>query len=200
MLSLENHHKIFTVEDQVQDMFESFSNQKIAIDMGCGHGDYMLMHCPKDRSVQWIGVDISRKRAVKTENRLLREGNDNFILFADDGQDVLSIMPQNYADIIHINFPDPWLRDRQWKNRLFRPSFVSDILRVLKPKGQLSFVTDIREYADSVAQILAQYPNWLSVYDPVVQENIFESFPTLFYRKMSPLRPIAYLLFEKKSN
>ncbi|MGL4394554.1 MAG: tRNA (guanine(46)-N(7))-methyltransferase TrmB [Brevinema sp.] len=198
MLSLENHHKIFTVEDQVQEIFQSYQDKKVAIDMGCGHGDYMLMHCPKDTSVQWIGVDIARKRAIKTENRLLREGNENFILFADDGQDVLSIMPQNFADIIHINFPDPWLRDRQWKNRLFRPSFVADIVRVLKPGGQLSFVTDIREYADSVAQILSQYPNWQSVYEPVVQENIFESFPTLFYRKMSPLRPISYLLFEKK--
>lgn len=197
MLSLENHDKIFTSSDSIEEILSSYKDYSVAIDMGCGHGDYMLAHCPDDRNVQWIGIDISRKRAIKTEQRLLRANNNNFILFADDGQDVLSIFPKNFVDIIHINFPDPWLRDRQWKNRLFRPSFVADIVRVLKPGGQLSFVTDIREYADSVAHILEQFPNWTSVYQPVVQENLFDSFPTLFYKKMSPLRPISYLLFKK---
>ncbi|MGL4561231.1 MAG: tRNA (guanine(46)-N(7))-methyltransferase TrmB [Brevinema sp.] len=197
MLPLTNCEKIFTVQDEVQDLFISYRERAMAIDMGCGHGDYMLTHCPDDIHTQWIGIDISRKRAIKTENRLLKAGNKNFILFADDGQDVLSIMPENFVDMIHINFPDPWLRERQWKNRLFRPSFVADIVRVLKPKGQLSFVTDVRDYAESVAHILSQFPHWTSTYHPVVQENIFESFPTLFYRKMSPLRPISYLLFTK---
>ncbi len=196
MLPLDNYEKIHTSEDIVFIPLD----RPVVIDMGCGHGDYMLAHCPDDREVFWIGVDISRKRAIKTEKRLLRAGNDNFILFADDGQDVLSVLPSNSVDTIHINFPDPWLRDRQWKNRLFRPSFVADIVRVLKTGGTLSFVTDIREYADSVAEILELYPQWESLFDPIVKENIFESFPTLFYRKMSPLRPISYIKFQKTEN
>lgn len=196
MLPLDNHPNIFTVEQDITDV-NLPKDRPIIIDMGCGHGDYMLAHCPSDKNAFWIGVDISRKRAIKTESRLLRANNDNFVLFADDGQDVLSILPANSIDTIHINFPDPWLRERQWKNRLFRPSFVADIVRVLKPNGILSFVTDIREYADSVAEILTSYPQWESLFTPTVQENIFESFPTLFYRKMSPLRPISYIKFKK---
>lgn len=196
MLPLDNHHYIFTATDDISTI--NFpTNRSISIDMGCGHGDYMLAHCPDDRNTFWIGIDISRKRAIKTEDRLLRANNDNFILFADDGQDVLSILPANSIDIIHINFPDPWLRERQWKNRLFRPSFVADLVRVLKTEGTLSFVTDIKEYAESVAQILTSYPQWESLFTPIVQENIFENFPTLFYRKMSPLRPISYIKFKK---
>ncbi len=193
MLSLDNHPNIFTAHDNPT----LPQDRPIVIDMGCGHGDYMLAHCPDDRNVFWIGIDISRKRAIKTDDRLQRAGNDNFILFADDGQDVLSMLPKNSIDVIHINFPDPWLRQKQWKNRLFRPSFVTDLVRVLKPKGELSFVTDIKEYADSVAEILTLYPQWESLFKPVVQQNIFESFPTLFYRKMSPLRPISYIKFSK---
>ena len=196
MLSLADHPQIFTSQDKIETV-NLPKDRAIVIDMGCGHGDYMLAHCPDDTNVFWVGIDISRKRAIKTEKRLLREKNDNFILFADDGQDVLGILPANSVDIIHINFPDPWLRERQWKNRLFRPSFVTDLVRVLKKGGELSFVTDIKEYADSVAEILTQFPQWTSVFTPVVQENIFESFPTLFYRKMSPLRPISYIKFHK---
>ena len=195
MLSLVGHLKIYTSQDEIATI-DLPKDKTIVIDMGCGHGDYMLAHCPDDKDVFWIGVDISRKRTIKTEKRLLREHN-NFILFADDGQDVLSILPANSIDIIHINFPDPWLRDKQWKNRLFRPSFVTDLVRVLKKGGVLSFVTDIKEYADSVAEILTQFPQWTSIFTPIVQENIFQSFPTLFYRKMSPLRPISYIKFHK---
>ena len=196
MLSLAEHPRIFTSQDEIETV-NLPKDKAIVIDMGCGHGDYMLAHCPDDTDVFWIGIDISRKRTIKTEKRLLREKNDNFILFADDGQDVLGILPANSVDVIHINFPDPWLRERQWKNRLFRPSFVTDLVRVLKKGGELSFVTDVKEYADSVAEILTQFPQWTSIFTPVVQENIFESFPTLFYRKMSPLRPISYIKFHK---
>ena len=196
MLSLAEHPRIFTSQDEIETV-NLPKDKAIVIDMGCGHGDYMLAHCPDDTDVFWIGIDISRKRTIKTEKRLLREKNNNFILFADDGQDVLGILPANSVDVIHINFPDPWLRERQWKNRLFRPSFVTDLVRVLKKGGELSFVTDVKEYADSVAEILTQFPQWTSSFTPVVQENIFESFPTLFYRKMSPLRPISYIKFHK---
>lgn len=196
MLSLTDHPYIFTAEDDITSV-NIPKDRPIVIDMGCGHGDYMLAHCSDDINVFWIGIDISRKRVIKTENRLLRANNTNFVLFADDGQDILSILPANSIDTIHINFPDPWLRERQWKNRLFRPSFVADLVRVLKPHGVLSFVTDIKEYADSVAEILTSYPQWESLFNPTVQENIFETFPTLFYRKMSPLRPISYIKFKK---
>ncbi|MGL4367690.1 MAG: tRNA (guanine(46)-N(7))-methyltransferase TrmB [Brevinemataceae bacterium] len=199
MLSLDNHPYIYTAEQDVSNIWKDLSNKSVIIDMGCGHGDFMLAHCNDNPQQHWIGIDISRKRAIKTESRLLRAGKQHFRLFADDGQDVLSVMPENFVDTIHINFPDPWLRDRQWKNRLFRPSFVADIIRVLKKDGELSFVTDIREYAESVSRILTQFPGWKSIYEPIVQENIVESFPTLFYRKMSPLRPICYLLFRKIS-
>ena len=92
MLSLVGHLKIYTSQDEIATI-DLPKDKTIVIDMGCGHGDYMLAHCPDDKDVFWIGVDISRKRTIKTEKRLLREHNSNFILFADDGQDVLSILP-----------------------------------------------------------------------------------------------------------
>jgi len=188
-------NKIYTSNDDLLILLKPLINEKIIIDMGCGHGDYMLEHCPKDKLINWIGIDISCKRAKKTLKRLVNENNQNFIIFADDGQKILLNLPDNCIDTIHINFPDPWLKDRQWKNRLFRPSFVIDMIRVLKPQGQLYFVTDIKEYANSVARILSLFPQWKSQYTPIVQENLFENFPTLFYKKMSLLRPISYLSF-----
>ncbi|MGL5721379.1 MAG: tRNA (guanine(46)-N(7))-methyltransferase TrmB [Brevinema sp.] len=170
---------------------------RLCMDMGCGTGDFLLHMCPKDPSTLWLGVDIAHDRVQKTAVRLHRRYVDNVRLHCGDGQDFLASLPEGCLSEIHMNFPDPWLKTRQWKNRLFRPSFALDILRALKPEGEFYFVSDIAEYAHSVADLLTPFPGWKSLYEPVVQQNIFQDFPTLFYRKMSPLRPISYLSFKK---
>lgn len=174
------------------------STVPVYVDMGCGVGDYLLHRCPEDSKALWLGVDIAKSRIEKTTGRLLRKGISNAWLFCGDGQDLLACLPENSVSEININFPDPWLKSKQWKNRLFRPSFVVDILRVLKQGGELSFVSDISAYAQSVAALLEPIEGWKSIYTPTVKENVFESLPTLFYRKMSPLRPVSYLRFVKE--
>lgn len=170
---------------------------KIYLDIGCGHGDYLLSRCPEDSQVLWIGIDVSHKRISKTYHKLKKTNITNFRLFHTDAQTALSMMPAYSIEEININFPDPWLKTKQWKNRLFKSSFIADILRVLKSEGSLSFVTDIQEYAEHVVQQLELFPQWQSLYQPAIQVNLFKTFPTLFYRKMSPLRPISYLRFKK---
>lgn len=170
---------------------------KIYLDIGCGHGDYLLSRCPEDPEILWIGIDVSHKRISKTYHRLKKTNITNFRLFHTDAQTGLAMMPAYSIEEINVNFPDPWLKTKQWKNRLFKPSLIADILRVLKSEGSLSFVTDIQEYAEHVAQQLELFPQWRSLYQPAIQVNLFQTFPTLFYRKMSPLRPICYLRFKK---
>jgi tRNA G46 methylase TrmB len=96
-----------------------------------------------------------------------------------------------------VNFPDPWLRTRQWKNRIFKPSFLIQSIRILKKGGTFNFVTDVKEYAENAAKLLNDFPMIENNYNNLIESNIFENFPTLFYRKMSPLRDINYLSFKK---
>lgn len=178
--------------------FSEAPSRGLCIDMGCGVGDYLISACPKNPSALWVGVDIAKERIEKTAVRLMRRDISNARVFCGDGQDFLSSLPPLCAAEIHINFPDPWLKTKQWKNRLFRPSFAADLLRVLQPQGRLFFVSDIAAYAQSVAGLLAPLEGWESLYQPMVKQNIVDDFPTQFYRKMSPLRPISYLCFQKR--
>ncbi len=172
--------------------------KKIVIDMGCGHGDYMIEFMPQDREALYIGIEISRKRVGKTAQRLMKRGLDHFRVINARGEDsLMALFPAESVDEVHINFPDPWLKVKQWKNRILRSSFLIQVHRVLKPGGLLNFVTDVEEYAQYAARTIADFPGLLNNYDKDYVQNIYDSFPTLFYRKMSPLRPINYISFKK---
>ena len=181
---------------------ESFDEQiqfrEVIIDMGCGHGDYILEWLPKRSEAFFVGVEISRKRAAKTAERLYKRGYRNFAIFNAKGEDVLRYrFSECSVSEIHVNFPDPWLREKQWKNRILRPSFLIESLRVLKEGGLFEFVTDMENYAADAAKTLEDFPFFENNYDKPYLQNIHESFPTLFYQKMSPLRPINYISFKK---
>ncbi len=177
---------------------KKITKKHVIIDMGCGHGDFLIERTQEHPDHYFVGIEISRKRVFKTSHRLSKRNIKNFAVIDSEGELALKLLfPDNSVDEIHINFPDPWLRKRQWKNRIFKPSFLIQAVRVLKSNGSLYFVTDVREYAEQVGTLLSEFPLLKNNYDNLIEINIYDGFPTLFYRKMSPLRDINYLNFIK---
>ncbi len=175
-----------------------FDGRPVVLDIGCGHGDFLIEKTAQYPDSLFVGIEISRKRVAKTSHRLAKRHRQNYAVIHGDGEWVLkTFFPAACVDEVHINFPDPWLRKRHWKNRLLRPSFVLQVIRVLKQGGRVFFVTDVAEYAHYAVEVFRQF-KWLrSVYPTEIVQNLYERFPTLFYQKMSPLRPIQYVCFEK---
>lgn len=183
----------------IQRLHSILQSQEIILDIGCGHGDFLIEQTVKFPSKYFIGIEISRKRAFKTSARLWKRNIRNFAVIDGEGETAIKLLfPENSVDEIHINFPDPWLRKRQWKNRIFKPSFLIQIIRVLKPCGRLDFVTDVAEYAQHVCGILKEFPHLKNNQENWIEKNKYERFPTLFYRKMSPLRDINYISVSKE--
>ena len=172
--------------------------KKTVIDMGCGHGDFLIEHAAGNPETLYVGIEISRKRVAKTSSRLAKRNIANYRVVHSDGELALKcFFPPASVDELNVNFPDPWLRKRQWKNRILRPSFLIQALLVLKTGGTLKFVTDVEEYAVHTAGILENFPGLKNCYGKTIEKNLFGSFPTLFYRKMSPVRDIHYICFAK---
>ena len=186
-----------SIED-ISSFRQSVKGRKLILDMGCGHGDFLLEKTVKYPQNHFVGIEISRKRASKTSDRLHKRNIPNYHVIDSEGELALKlIFAEKSVDEIHINFPDPWLRKRQWKNRIFKPSFLIQVIRVLKPGGFLYFVSDVAEYAEHVLKIIEEFPGLTSQYEKGIEKNLYEKFPTLFYQKMSPLRDINYICFRK---
>lgn len=177
---------------------KEITKHNIVLDIGCGSGSFMVEYVPKFPDKLYIGIEIWRKRAHKTAERLAKRGLDNFRVVAASAERAFkSLFPAESVDEAHINFPTPWLRERQWKNRLLKPSLLINLYRILKPNGTLNFVTDVDYYAEEAASFIARFPGFVSNYDPVIQLNLYPKYPTLFFEKMSPVSDIHYLSFRK---
>ena len=179
---------------------EFLKDKTVVVVMGCGHGDFLLEKTLEHPDKFYIGIEISRKRAFKTSSRLAKRGIQNYAVVDSEGELALKLLfPEAFVDEIHVNFPDPWLRKRHWKNRILKPSFLIQAHRILKPESFFYFVTDVKEYAEHSSENLCRFPGFVNHYDAPVITNLYESFPTLFYRKMSPLREINYICYRKKA-
>ena len=175
------------------------SGRRVVVDVGCGHGDFLLNRVFKEPETLFIGIEIARKRANKASHRLFKRHIENYRVIAQDGELALKcLFPDASADEIHINFPEPWQKDRQWKNRIVSPLMLIQIVRILKMGGVFNFVTDVAEYAEAVSDLLTQFTDWIANnYDEPIKRNLHPDFPTLFFQKMSPLRDVNYLSVRK---
>lgn len=181
-----------------EDFDRRIEGKNVVIDMGCGHGDFMIEFAPKRPDTLFIGIEVMRKRAHKTGHRLAKRNLTNFHMIASPGEKALkTLFPARSVNEIHINFPEPWLRERFWKTRILKPAFIVQAARILKPGGILSFVTDIETYAKYASWIITRFPYFRNNYTEPYLKDIYEEFPTLFYRKMSLLRHINYVSFKR---
>ena len=76
----------------------------------------------------------------------------------------MTALPDGSLDRVMILFPDPWPKARHNKRRLVQDETAAEIARLLKPGGQLRFVTDWKDYADWALERFNRTPGlrWLA--------------------------------------
>jgi tRNA (guanine-N7-)-methyltransferase len=63
-------------------------------------------------------------------------------------------------DTLHVYFTDPWPKKRHAKRRLFQPSFVEMVHRVLRPNGQLLVKVDLFWYFEEIFGLIERSPRF----------------------------------------
>jgi tRNA (guanine-N7-)-methyltransferase len=53
--------------------------------------------------------------------------------------------------------PDPWIKNRHLKRRLFTPAFVEDIYQALIPGGEIFAQSDVKFLADEILEHLSAH-------------------------------------------
>ena len=60
---------------------------------------------------------------------------------------VEQIFCKEIFDMVYINFPDPWPKEKHTKHRILNYEFLKKLYRIMKKDGIVEFVTDSEEYA-----------------------------------------------------
>lgn len=128
----------------------------VEIEVGFGKGLFLLAASESCPGVNFLGIEIARKYQLFTATRLAKRGFRNVRLVKADARRFLrDHVPTGSCRAIHVYFPDPWWKKRHAKRRVFTPEFVAECARVLQRGGRLHVVTDVADYFQLIAQLLA---------------------------------------------
>ena len=141
------------VTEQQTPFFEN-KNSELIIEIGCYMGKNILEFALQNKDLNFMGLDITYKRAVKAAQKLKRHDVDNAKIALCDGMHFLQecIKDQTLQGVC-VFFPDPWPKDRHEKNRLLKQDFIDMLKLKLAPKGFFWLKTDALSYFENTDKL-----------------------------------------------
>ena len=192
--------RIFLFEDkdnEVSSIRELCSNTPTYCEIGSGSGTHLIELGKRNPKAKYFGFEIRYKRSVRTIEKAKEAKVDNVYVLKTHGEILETIFPENSLSGVYVNFPDPWAKKKQQKNRIIQTPYLNKLNKLLKDNGFFSFKTDHQEYFNFVHSLILKHPNFeLSEHSQdlhnssYLEQNIQTEFETLF---LSQKLPIYYL-------
>ena len=131
----------------------------VVLEIGFGMGDTTAEIAATAPDVNFIAIDVHTPGVGALLKLVEQKELTNLRVIEHDAQQVLRqmIAPGSLAGI-HVFFPDPWPKARHHKRRLIQTPFVRELVAALRPGGYIHLATDWQDYADQMAEVLAQIP------------------------------------------
>lgn len=156
---------------------------RIIVEVGPGRGDFLFHLAQQSPQALVCGIELMHDRFENMILRRDRQELENIWLLQGDARRVLPEVFGDGVHEIHIHFSDPWPKRKHQKHRLMQTPFIAACAKSLLPGGYLYFTTDWTDYSDWTAKLMATVPELKSVYDPVIQINLEDVFPSYFCQK-----------------
>jgi tRNA (guanine-N7-)-methyltransferase len=133
------------------------NEQPLALEIGCGVGDFILKTALDQPDVNFIAIDFYNKGCWKSCRRLDRHEVKNVRVLRDEArQFITERIPKGSLSAVYINCPDPWPKKRHRKRRLVNKEFVEFLLPYLKQGADFYFATDFDDYGIDVSEALPE--------------------------------------------
>jgi tRNA (guanine-N7-)-methyltransferase len=181
------------------DTEELFGNDKLcALEVGFGDGDFLIEIADIRPDINFIGIEIKKKRFNKAVKKALRGKVPNVkFLHMDANIASTEVFKPDTFNEIYINFPDPWPKDKHEKNRILKVEFLSKLSKVLKRDGKLEIVSDHRSYIQETLDTFKQLSVFINNYTEPGYRNESEGRVETKFEKgfREEGRKIYYLMF-----
>lgn len=130
-----------------------FPADKISVEVGFGHGEFLHMMARSEPRTLFVGVEHFGEGFRKLVRELRKEGTENCLPLIGDGFIILRVLfADDSVSDIYLNFPDPWPKKRHEKRRLFVAEFFSLAHRKLKEGGVMHLATDHAPLAEQAVR------------------------------------------------
>ncbi|NBL00053.1 MAG: tRNA (guanosine(46)-N7)-methyltransferase TrmB, partial [Erysipelotrichia bacterium] len=109
--------------------------------IGTGKGDYWIGMSDLYPDTLWVGIEKNESVAALAVRKSGEESENRCFIYGD-AQAIDEWFAPHEVDVIHLNFSDPWPKNRTKKRRLSHPSFLKKYDTILKADGEIIMKTD----------------------------------------------------------
>jgi tRNA (guanine-N7-)-methyltransferase len=120
---------------------------EVRLEIGFGGGENMIVQAAARPLTGFIGVEPFANGMAKALSTIESESLRNVRLHFDDATSLIAWLPDASLARIDLIHPDPWPKRRHWKRRFVQDATIAQFARILRPGGDLHFVTDVADYA-----------------------------------------------------
>ncbi len=119
-------------------------NINIHLEIGFGRGEHVLELTSLYPNDLIVGCEVFLNGLVALLPQLVKNPQNNLILYNDDGRNLLEQLPHDIIHTTYVLFPDPWQKAKHNKRRLINKYFLSFLAQFSR---KLIFATDHENYA-----------------------------------------------------
>ena len=129
----------------------------IALDIGCGRGDFALGLARAHPELNVLGLEIRRPLVEHIRERATHLGLANCAaVVADATRHLELLVPEGSVVAVFILHPDPWSKTRHLKRRVLGPRLLEQLDRALSREAIVDFQTDRLELAEQARAVLSE--------------------------------------------
>jgi len=133
----------------------------LELEIGSGRGLFLknaANSCPEHH---FLGIEISKKFSRLAAMQLALDGIANAAVICGDAVQILgNNIPDDFLEVVHIYFPDPWWKNRHSRRRVVCEPVIQVVHRKLKMGGKLHFWTDVEQYFRKGLEAIARVSGW----------------------------------------
>ena len=144
-----NHKDDFLVDFE---QIKLVKNKDFILEIGFGLGENLLFQATKYPKNHFIGIDPFINGVANVIQKAKELNLNNVSILDMPVQKVLDNFSDNFFSKVFVLFPDPWMKNKQKKRRLLNYLFLEKILKKMKIKSTLIFVTDDQDYFNYVVK------------------------------------------------
>ncbi|MFZ0409401.1 MAG: tRNA (guanosine(46)-N7)-methyltransferase TrmB [Cyanobium sp.] len=143
---LSSFHQLPRLLPPPPDLFVA-ADLPLHLDIGSARGRFLLALARRDPQRNHLGVEIRRPLVEAAEADRQAEALTNLrFLFCNatiNLQNWLLALPCGQLDLVTIQFPDPWFKQKHRKRQVLQPPLLAAIATALAPGRQLFLQSDV---------------------------------------------------------
>jgi tRNA (guanine-N7-)-methyltransferase len=133
----------------------------IELDLGCARGHFLIAAAAAEPGVRFLGIDFQLSRIRETRRKISRLGLGNAAAVRGEIlETIIRYVPHGSVRRIHLLFPDPWPKRRHAPRRVLQGPALDIFRALLRPGGELRFLTDDEPYFRQALMLLESSTHW----------------------------------------